>query len=405
MAGSGDGDDVARLERWFGAGLIRPDPTRPSTVDLSRVLASIGGVADAPAPGPGGAAIRAAIGPSEHLVFVLIDGLGYELVESLPPESFLRRHLALELRSVFPSATASAITSLATGEWPARHGVPGWWTHLPERDLTLTALPFVERWSGRPASELGIGADVWPCATLLGRYTRDARTFQPLPIVDSAYSRYFRGTSAWSGYQDLTQAVDLVLLRLSGAAAASYTYLYFSSLDELQHAHGPGSKEARALLLQLDGELERLALGLPRGARIALSADHGLVEVGAEEKDVLGPRDELVELLLVPPAGEPRFPQFHVKPGQTARFRELFARRFGEGWALLTPDEVERLELLGPGPLGPETRARLGDFVAISHARRVILYRPGERPTGTELLRGYHGGLLPAEVRIPLVVV
>ena len=397
--------DVERLLGWFAAGdLVRPDPALPGTVDLARALARIGGASGVPAGGPSEARVRTALGEPDHLLFVLIDGLGLELVETLPASSFLRRHVALELRTVFPSATASAITSLATGEWPARHGVPGWWTHLPERGLTLTALPFIERWSGRPAGELGLGVEVYPCPTLLGRYRRDAHVFQPAPIVDSTYSRWFRGTTPSSGYQDLRQAVDLVLERLGRASAPSYTYLYFSSVDELSHAHGPGSEQVRSLVLALDAQLERLASGLPAGARLALSADHGLVDVPAGEKDVLGPRHPLSELLQAPPAGEPRFPQLHVKPGELERFSALFRAELGQSWALLVPDEVEALGLLGPGRLAPETRARLGQCVAVSRGRRVLLYRPGESPTGTELLQGYHGGLLPAEVRIPLVV-
>lgn len=399
------GSDVERLLGWFAAGpLVRPDPTLPSTVDLARALARVGGVDDAPPGGPGEAAVRAALGQPDHLLFVLIDGLGLEQLEALPEGAFLRRHLALELRTVFPSATASAITSLATGEWPARHGVPGWWTHLPEHGLTLTALPFLERWSGRHASELGLGQEVWPCQTLLGRYRRDAHVLQPAPIVDSIYSRYFRGTTASSGYQDLPDAVAQTLTRLQRAPAPAFTYLYYSSVDELSHAHGPRSPQVRALVAELDRTLERLAAAMPEGARLALSADHGLVEVGPHEKDVLGAQDELCQLLLVPPAGEPRFPQLHVQPGQLERFRRLFRERFGERWALLAPDEVESLGLLGPDPLGPETRARLGACVAVPEGRRVLLYRPGAEPTGTERLIGYHGGLLPDEVRIPLVV-
>lgn len=398
-------DDVERLLGWFGDGsLLRPDPRLSSTVDLSRAMARVGGVTDVAPPGPGEARIRAALGEPAHLLFVLIDGLGLEQLDALPAGSFLRRRLALELRTVFPSATASAITSLATGEWPARHGVPGWWTHLPERDLTLTALPFLERWSGRHGSELGLGLDVFPCRTLLGRYRRDTHVLQPAPIVDSIYSRWFRGPTASSGYQDLPDALARALSRVRTAPAPSFTYLYFSSVDELSHAHGPRSPQVRALVAELDRRLEELARGLPPGARLALSADHGLIEVPEAEKDLLRPEDPLLELMRAPPAGEPRFPQLHVRAGQTDRFAALFGERFGARWALLRPEQLEELGLLGPDPLSAETRARVGDFVAVPEGRRVLLYRPGPDPTGTERLIGYHGGLLPDEVRIPLIV-
>ena len=39
------------------------------------------------------------------------------------------------------------------------------------------------------------------------------------------------------------------------------------------------------------------------------------------------------------------------------------------------------------------------------HPNDVLLYRPGDEPVSTEKLLGYHGGLTPDEVRIPLVLV
>ena len=45
-----------------------------------------------------------------------------DLVERLAEDSFLRSHLVMELQAVFPSTTAAALTSLANGLWPSRHG-------------------------------------------------------------------------------------------------------------------------------------------------------------------------------------------------------------------------------------------------------------------------------------------
>lgn len=178
-----------RLLRWFAEGtLLRPDPGTPNSVDLALALASLSGASVPRTDGADHVARR--IGAAEHLVFVLVDGLGLELVERLPEASFLRRHLAMSLRTVFPSATASALTSMATGLWPNRHGVPGWWTYLPDHDLSVTALPFVERWSGDPLDARGVAAStLFPAATLLPGYRRDVASFMPAPIADSAYSR------------------------------------------------------------------------------------------------------------------------------------------------------------------------------------------------------------------------
>jgi hypothetical protein len=394
----------ALLDRFSTGALLRPgDPAQPSTVDLALALASLAG---APVPrSDGAAAIVDRIGDAEHLVFVLVDGLGLEVVEALPPSAWLRQHVALGLRSVFPSATASALTSLATGLWPNRHAIPGWWTYLPDRDLTITCLPFVERWSGEPLPTRGVNvAEVFPAATLLTCFTRDAVSFLPAAIADTAYSRYVRGATPTVAYDKLPRAIDAVIDRVRGAAAPTYSYLYLSSVDALSHTFGPHSHPVRDHLAGLDAELARLANGLAGRARLALSADHGLIEVPAERKHLLLADDPLVRLLRAPPSGEPRSPLFHVREGARDAFRAAFDERFGRLFTLLATDEAESLELFGPGPPTDLARARIGDFVAVAHDSDVILYRPGDEATGTELLVGYHGGLLPAEVRIPLVV-
>ncbi|MBX3470122.1 MAG: alkaline phosphatase family protein [Planctomycetes bacterium] len=393
-----------RLLRWFADGqLLRPDPARPNAVDLALALATLSG---APTPRTdGAAAIVERVGDADHVVFVLVDGLGVDTIEAgLPPASFLRRHLALTLRAVFPSATASALTSLATGLWPNRHGVPGWWTYLPDEDLSVTALPFIERWSGDPLEGRLAPGTLFPAATLLPCYRREAASFLPAPIADSAYSRYVRGPTVTIPYDGLAGAIDAVLARVRGASAATYSYLYLSTVDALSHMHGPRAPEVSAYLAVLDQELGRLADGLRGRGRLALSADHGLIEVPAAHKHLLRAGDPLVDLLRAPPSGEPRAPLLHARPGQGDRVRAEFEARFGEAFALLTVDEAAELELFGPGPFTPTARARVGDFVAMTGGPDVLLYRPGDAPTGTEKLVGYHGGLLPAEVQIPLVV-
>lgn len=391
--------------RWFAEGtLLRPDPAETNSVDLALALAALSG---APVPRTDGAdRIARRIGETDHLVFVLVDGLGLEVVESLPEESFLARHLAMPLRSVFPSATASALTSLATGLWPNRHGVPGWWTYLPDHDLTVTALPFVERWSGDSVAERGVAAaDLFRAATLLPCYRRDAASFLPAPIADSAYSRYVRGPTRTEPYDTLAAGIDAILERVRSSPQPTYSYLYLSSVDALSHAFGPRSPEVREHLLEIvDPQLGRLAQGLDGRARMVLSADHGLLEVPPEHKHLLLRDDPLVALLRAPPSGEPRAPLLHARPGEADRVRAMFEERFEHAFALLTADEAAELELFGPGPFTASARERVGDFVALSSGPDVLLYRHGDEPSGTEKLIGYHGGLLPPEVRIPLVV-
>src|SRR3954470_12714379 len=58
---------------------------------------------------------------ARNVVLVVIDGLGYHYLAGKGAGSALSGHLAGSMTSVFPSTTASAITTTFTGLAPAEH--------------------------------------------------------------------------------------------------------------------------------------------------------------------------------------------------------------------------------------------------------------------------------------------
>src|SRR3954454_18146925 len=150
---------AAGLDQFFVDGtLVRPSDRVPNLVHLVRAIATLCGVAgydDA-------AAVRELIdtigvaGASQHLVFVLLDGLGMNLIDRLPADSFLASHLRRSINATCPSTTAAALTTVATAEYPNRHAVTVCSPHLPQRELTATILPFAERFTGQPLVQRGI---------------------------------------------------------------------------------------------------------------------------------------------------------------------------------------------------------------------------------------------------------
>jgi hypothetical protein len=391
--------DVARLLAWFDDGsLVRPSAATPNTVDLARALASLAG---APAIGltPSAATIAETIGPAEHYVFVMVDGFGMNLVERMPAAGFLNHHVAMELTAVFPSSTAPSLTSIATGLWPAEHAVPGWFVYLPDAAITATILPWVERYGGRPLSEFGVRPETaLPLPVLPPRFRYRMLAVQPSAIAGSIYSRYSTGGAEMSGYDSLAAAVATIASRIDDAREPTYTYLYIPYVDVAEHEHGFDSQPVRAALAHVDTRLARLADAVAGRARIIVSADHGGIAVDAASKHELLDGDPLLDLLLVPPTCEPRVPAFHVRDRQRDAFAAAFRARFGHRFALLTIDEADGLRLFGPEPLTTETRRRLGDFIAIPREDDVVIHKLAHD------MVGFHGGLTPDEMRIPLIL-
>ena len=101
------------------------------------------------------------------------------------------------------------------------------------------------------------------------------------------------------------------------------------------------------------------------------------------------------------PGRDARVLFLHVKPGREVEFQEQFRDQYGEGFFLLSTDEVEELRLLGPSSLSPITRKRIGDFTAIARKDQVIDYRPAAEGYP---MASVHSGLSRDEMRIPLII-
>ena len=398
--------DVDELLAAFEAGaLLRPDPAVPNFLDLARALADACGVPGL-ALSPAAQRLAERFAAHEHIVLVLADGLGLDVIEEGGRGTgLLREHLAMELRAVFPASTAVALTSFATGEWPAQHAITGWWTHLDRFGGAATVLPYRRRSDQRSLAALGASPEqIFPRRSLLPKITRETLILQPDAIVDSAYSRYWTGGRPASGYRSLPDALTQTLEAVRHAAGPSFTYLYAPQVDHAAHERGPRSLQAGDALRVVEQLFEALVGELRGAALVALSSDHGHLAAGADQTLLIRDADGLPELLAADPSGDSRVLHFHVRPGGVEAFSRRFRQRFGEAFYLLTTAEVDALRLFGPEPLSDCTSQRLGDLVAISRGAHVLGYEPSNG--ARDLLRheSHHSGLRPEELRIPLLL-
>lgn len=397
--------DVERVERWFRDGdLLHPfeGDAPPSTVDLARAIASIGGVPlsdqDTRA-----AELAERIGRDRPLLFVLVDGLGCVFDELAAPGGLLAGAEGIQLRSVFPSTTAAALTTLATGAWPCQHGVPAWYTHLHDNDLTATILPFVERDSERKLQEFGIRpSEAFAYPSRMALIEGPLRTYHPRAISNSEFTTYLRGSAPTDPYDSLRDAASAVVSRIVEQDEPGIHYLYLPMVDSASHRDGPHASGTLRAVEAVDSTLGVISKQLDGRARIAISADHGELHVSAAEKSLFLPDDEIIDELHTPPHGEPRVPMFCVRSGREDAFAGQFRERWGRNWALLTLEEAEELRLFGPTPLSKMASERIGSHIAVSANRNILVY--GEAGNRVSALNGYHAGLRSEEMEIPLLL-
>jgi hypothetical protein len=368
---------------------------------ISTLLAARGG---RPAHGPLAILPPQAIESARNVVFLLVDGLGYNYLNDVGQGGALRDHLAGQLTSVFPSTTASAITTSFTGSSPAEHGLAGWHGWFPEADVVAAALPFRRRGDEVPLSQLGIApGSLLPPRSIFDAMACETYIVSQRRIVDSEYSVHMGGRARRIGYDSLASMVDAIDAVVRGSAARKYVYAYYPEFDTVAHVHGVASGQAAKRLTAIDAAFSALLRKLVcTDTALVVSADHGFIDTPKAQALELADYPALAELLRLPLTGEPRVAFCHVRPGAVDEFVAR-ARTLLDGKA-----DVRRCPALveegwfGPGTPHPRFADRLGDVALVMREHCTLKDRlPGERQ---HAMIGNHGGVTADEMFVPLVL-
>ena len=398
--------DLDRLMGLLTSGeLLHPVSDAISLVDLANALHDILGVTCG-SQSRSARQVKDLIGDPDHLVLVMADGFGMNFVETLGAESFMRTHLATEMRTVFPSTTPIALTSLATGKWPARHSVIGWFLKLREIDSVSTIISHVRTADRKALTELGVGLGIaYPEPSRIGSGTRQSINIVPQSLVDSVYSNYWTGGLTQVGYEANRpeQSIELATKYIRSANLPTCVYIYLPHVDSAAHVVGTAHEDTLKAADEVDRLLGTLADSLPSNARMVVTADHGHLDAPEDRRYSTDGTDEIARICGGGFMGDSRAVYADVPRDKIGAFREAATRKFGEDFIVLTAREVEEAGLLGADAISDETRYRMMSVLMLSAGDAVFDYREilGDQ---AHPMVSHHGGLTPAEMRIPLVL-
>jgi hypothetical protein len=394
---------VSELSRFLETeGLLSPvSPETDNIVDLAASVSHWLGT-DGEA-GPSGIGwLNEKLSAYRGLIFIIADGLGVDLAARHVPGGTVQQTMAAELRSVHPSTTATALTSLASATWAGRHGITGWWTHIPHLSRTLCALTSRERATGATAGALGLSmADIVSATSMYRTEHADITSILPAQIAASPYARWTRNDTRILGYRTLGHALRRAGRLARRAAGRVLISVYLPQVDATIHKWGTSHAETHAVIGELDRNLGRLAERLPADVAVVLTADHGLIDLERTLHQVVEDGDPILEHLSVPPTGEGTNPVFHVADGAEEALREALDRsEAGASFRLVPTDTLADAGFFGPDGIDPRVRGRFGTHIGISPRPALLEHVPqGFRATRH---RGIHGGLRPGEMRVPL---
>jgi hypothetical protein len=393
---------------WYADGLVWPDYAGGGLFNLAVSLARACG-AEVPADYRdlmlgGDVAASSCWATSDTLVFFLIDGLGDDFLSrnrDIAPH--LWRERVQSLTSVFPSTTATAITTLMTAQPAAVHGLLGWYVRDEETDSIVAPLPMRHR-SGASIDDVALLARLLHTAPMLQTAKRTSRVVTLPDLAEGPYSRHHRRDASVHEYETLDSLAWSVFRAeremRAMASKQKFIYAYTPLLDAAGHDFGMESRQSRDVLARLD-EVYAQMRGLLPEAQFVVSADHGFIDNPPENQIVLSDHADLYAMLRAPLTGERRAAYCHVKAEYQAVFGLRIAERFGDRMHAMPAALAFDAGLFGPG-FGAEAVLRGGDWLLIPRNDWTVLDRvDGEK---SHAMLGVHGGLSAAEMNVPLIL-
>lgn len=345
-----------------------------------------------------------ALGEARKVVLMVIDGLGHDYLRETVAGGALDAHLRARLTSVFPSTTATAITTFMTGDAPQQHALTGWYMWFREIGVVAAPLPFTTRAGG--VSLAGAGVDAR--RLFAGRPIADAldtRCFivQRRDLVDSHYTVAFQGKAEVRGYRSLTGFFDVVR-DIVRANETCFVYAYWPQLDALSHGFGADHDRTRAHLREIDARFaDFLDAARGSGATVLVSADHGFVDTTADTRLELSDHPRLADTLVLPLCGEGRVPFCYVDPAKRALFENYVGEELGECCVAVGNRELLEGGYFGLGEPHPRLAERVGHYALLMKGNFVLRDRlMGESERAVHV--GVHGGTTAAEMHVPLIV-
>ncbi len=340
-----------------------------------------------------------------NLVLLVVDGLGYDYLIGVGSGGALHRHLKDKITTVFPSTTASAITTFLTGMAPQQHALTGWFMHFKELGGVTAVLPFTPRHGGpSPAKSRVDPAALFGHVPVFDRM--GVRTYVVLPkrIVDSEFNVAHSGRAERRSYRSLKRFFKTIAEVLRTDDHPKYVYAYWPELDAIAHESGVGSRRTAAHFAEFDaafGAFSKTIAG--SDSLLVVTGDHGFVDSAPDQLIELDHHPALAETLVLPLCGDRRVAYCYVHPAKREQFERYVRAKLAEYAILMKSDALIEQGYFGLGPPHPRLADRIGDYALLMKGHYAIKdWVPGERKYSHI---GLHGSLSRDEMYVPLVVV
>lgn len=339
---------------------------------------------------------------SKNIILLVIDGLGWNYLEKNGKDTIFNKYLVKKLSSVFPSTTASAVTTLETGVAPQQHGITGWFMLLKELGIVAKILPFMPRYGNLAFPHNGVQrTDIYTEKRITEKISSPSFIIYPDHIVDNKVNIK---TENLLTYKTLNGMLLQINKAIKSSLQKKFIYAYWDHFDSLSHFKGNTSEKVLNHFQLLNTRLSRF-INLLKGSdtTLIITADHGLIDTDKSKTIFLNDYPDIYDMLSLPLCGEPRTVYCYVHPHKTAEFESLVKKKLE-----FCCDLYESSALLEKGAFGlyeahSMLKHRIGDYTLIMKDNYIIRDKLfNERKIA---MIGNHGGISEDERYVPLILI
>ena len=317
-----------------------------------------------------------------NVVVILYDGMGFELLKRIIPNSFLDKYCIRSISSVAPPTTTASTTSVLTGLYPKEHGWLGWDMFFKPENKIVTMFTNELKDTDTKAAEY----------SLAGKYFPYKNIMKEIDEKGKYQSRYIspHGDIKYDNLNDMLNKV----YKCCQEEGKKYIYVYNPEPDNTMHELGTDSKKTIKLFETINDKTKQMCEKLDDDTVVIIIADHGhlncegiLLDDYSDFKDTL---DGDIWL-------EGRLCSFKVKDEKN--FKILFKKYFSKDFKLYSKEEILKMNLFGLGKEHELFRSSLGDYFALGYTNKYFRY--SEKSVS---LKSMHAGFTKDEMLIPLIV-
>ena len=327
----------------------------------------------------------------KNVVFIIFDGMGSFLMENhLPEDSIFRRNKIMNLTSVFPCTTATAITSMNSALMPIEHGWLAWQCYFKEYNRFIELFKNKDFYTSETVSETNV-------AETMLRYKSVVEIIQE---NNSDIKTKLIYPSFKKGGLDTVEEMFESMARTCKEGGKKFISIYWDSPDHIIHETGCFSEKTHHFINKINKYLEETSKVL-KNTLIVITADHGLIDI--DEYIELSKVPEINDCLIMPPSMEGRVSSFVVKYEKREQFKEAFNKLYGKDFKLFKKEEYIK-QFLGEGKKHYKVDDFVGDFVSIAITQKSFKYTTeNTKPSSPNV--ALHAGLTAQEMTVPLIAV